>query len=132
MLIFILGCAWGTIMMSRRPCFHSFSRTVSYSSFYCFVGITVVRGKYTLLLCQYCDSGNYQKWSLQRTFNKFMRCLTMCAMLNNFAIFSDDICYEWTNFIKWIPENKIKFFLPELYNIAKSDSMSSTDNPESP
>ena len=52
-----------------------------------------------------------------------MRCLTMCAMLNNFAIFSDEICYEWTNFIKWIPE---------LYNIAKSDFMSSTDNPESP
>jgi len=47
---------------------------------------------------------------------EYMRRLIMCAMLNNFVIFSDEICYEWTNFTKWIPENKIKFSLPELYN----------------
>jgi hypothetical protein len=28
-------------------------------NFYCFVGKTVVREKYTLLLHQYCDSANY-------------------------------------------------------------------------
>jgi hypothetical protein len=56
----------------------------------------------------------------------------VCYVEQLFAIFSDEICYEWTNFIKWIPEKKIKFSLPELYTIAKSDSMSSTDNPESP
>ena len=31
----------------------------SYSSFDCFVRKTFVRGKYTLLLRQYCDSANY-------------------------------------------------------------------------
>jgi hypothetical protein len=61
-----------------------------------------------------------------------MRRLTVCYVEQLFVIFSDEICYEWTNFIKWITEKKIKFSLPELYTIAKSDSMSSTDNPESP
>jgi hypothetical protein len=55
----------------------------------------------------------------------------VCYVEQLFAILSDEICYEWTNFIKWIPEKK-KISLPELYTIAKSDSMSSTDNPESP
>ena len=57
---------------------------------------------------------------------KFMRRLTVCYVEQLFVIFSDEICYEWTNFIKWIPEKKIKFSLPELYTIAKSDSMSMT------
>ena len=60
-----------------------------------------------------------------------MRRLTVCYVEQLFVIFSDEICYEWTNSIKWITEKKIKFSLPEFYTIAKSDSMSSTDNPES-
>jgi len=47
---------------------------------------------------------------------EYMRRLIMCAMLNNFAIFSDEICYEWTDFTKWIPENEIKLSLLGLYN----------------
>ena len=34
-----------------------------------------------------------------------------CYVEQLFAIFSDEICYEWTNFIKWIPEKKNKILL---------------------
>ena len=45
------------MMLSRRPCFHGFSRTVSYISFYCFVGKIVVREKdafFTVTILRQC------------------------------------------------------------------------------
>ena len=55
------------------------------------------------------------------------------AMLNNYLLFlvmrfAMNEPISSSEFLR----KKIKFSLPELYTIAKSDSMSSTDNPESP
>ena len=69
-------------MLSRRPCFNGFSRTLSYSSLYCFVEKTVnVREK----MLFYCDNiATVQIIRNGRTkeplIMKFIRRLTTCIM----------------------------------------------------
>jgi len=84
-------------MLSRRPCFHGFSRTLSYSSLYCFVEKTVngmgKKCSFTVTILRQCKLLKNGR-SKEPLIMEYMRRLIMCAMLNNFAIFSDEICYE--------------------------------------